>query len=280
MPGQAPPPPSGTAARPLHSLRRPPQLPHEFRMQFPDVCGPRLYEMPGISTLAGCRVKCLWRNCMRMCVDQDVPWPACIRNLSRETGVAFARAGRASDETAIAFAGEKWAFFVPFSGAEVSSVSTLAIQGCAVVMVVSRWSASAVAEVLLVSTSLRHSSLSAKKFAQRTKNGPQSAVCGVLGEVFRENTAGVVAPGELFRGTAAEQSVPGEFCRATSRALPPPGDRHLRWNRRPTRWNHHKRMGMKKALPKECLVETQNPHRWIAPRGAAARPEGLEPPTF
>ena len=43
---------------------------------------------------------------------------------------------------------------------------------------------------------------------------------------------------------------------------------------------HHKRMGMKKALPKECLVEMQNPHRWIAPRGAAARPEGLEPPTF
>ena len=119
----------------------------QFRMQFPDVCGPLLYEMPGISTLAGCRVKCLWRNCMRMCVDQDVPWPACIRNLSRETGVAFARAGRASDETAIAFAGDKWAFLVQFSGAEVSSVSTLAIQGCAVVMVVSRWSASAVAEV-------------------------------------------------------------------------------------------------------------------------------------
>ena len=236
----------GTAARPLHSLRRPPQLPHEFRMQFPDVCGPLLYEMPGISTLAGCRVKCLWRNCMRMCVDQDVPWPACISNLSRETGVAFARAGRASDETAIAFAGEKWAFFVPFSGAEVSSVSTLAIQGCAVVMAVSRWSASAVAEVSLVSTSLRHSSLSAKKFAQlglmvgvsakkfaqRTKNGPQSAVCGVLGEVFRENTAGVVAPGELFRGTAAEQSVLGEFCRTTSQVHPLLRDHHLGSNRR------------------------------------------------
>ena len=42
----------------------------------------------------------------------------------------------------------------------------------------------------------------------------------------------------------------------------------------------HKRMGMKKALPKECMVEMQNPHRWIAPRGAAARPKGLEPPTF
>ena len=66
------------------------------------------------------------------------------------------------------------------------------------VMVVSRWPASVVAEVSLVSTSLRHSCLcakkfallglmvgvSAKKFAQRTKNGPQSAFCGVLGEFF------------------------------------------------------------------------------------------------
>ena len=90
---------------------------------------------------------------MRMCVDQDVPWPACIRNLSRETGVAFTRASRASDETTIAFAGEKWVFLVRFSGAEVSSVSTLAVQERAVVMVVSRWSASAVAVVLLVSMS-------------------------------------------------------------------------------------------------------------------------------
>ena len=217
---------------------------------------------------------------MRMCVDQDLPWHAYIGNLSRETGVAFTRAGRASDETAIAFAGEKWAFFVPFSGAEVSSVSTLAIQGCAVVMVVSRWSASAVAEVSLASTSLRHSSLSAKKFAQRTKNGPQSAVCGVLGEVFRENTAGVVAPGELFRGTAAERSVLGEFCRTTTQARLLLGYLRLGSNRKAACWERHRRMGMKKALPKECLAETQNPHRWIAPRGAAARPEGLEPPTF
>ena len=170
----------------------------------------------------------------------------------RETGVAFARAGRASDETAIAFAGDKWAFLVQFSGAEASSVSTLAIQGCAVVMVVSRWSASAVAEVSLVSTSLRHSSLSAKKFAQRTKNGPQSAVCGVL----------------------------GEFCRTTTQARLLLGYLRLGSNRKAACWERHRRMGMKKALPKECLVEMQNPHRWIAPRGAAARPEGLEPPTF
>jgi len=42
-----------------------------------------------------------------MRVDQDVPWPACIGNLSRETVIAFAGADRASTETAIAFAGEK-----------------------------------------------------------------------------------------------------------------------------------------------------------------------------
>ena len=35
-----------------------------------------------------------------------------------------------------------------------------------------------------------------------------------------------------------------------------------------------------KSTPEGVLVEMQNPHRWIAPRGAAARPEGLEPPTF
>ena len=46
-----------------------------------------------------------------------------------ETGVAFARAGRASDETAIAFAGEKWAFLVQFSGAVVMVVSQLP-HGC------------------------------------------------------------------------------------------------------------------------------------------------------
>ena len=40
----------------------------------------------------------------------------------------------------------------------------------------------------------------AKKFAQRTKNGPKSAVCGVLGEFFRENTVVGAALGEFCRG--------------------------------------------------------------------------------
>ena len=121
---------------------------------------------------------------MRMRVDQDVPWPACIGNLSRETVIAFARAGRASTETAIAFADEKWAYLARISVALVLSVSMSVVQGRALVMVVSRWSASVAAEVSLVSTSSRHSCLCAKKFAQRTKNSPKSAVCGVLGEFF------------------------------------------------------------------------------------------------
>ena len=80
-------------------------------------------------------------------------------------------------------------------------------------MVVSRWPASVAAEVLLVSKSARGRVLcakkfallglmvgvGAKKFALRTKYGPKSAVCGVLGEFFRENTAGGVVLGELFR---------------------------------------------------------------------------------
>ena len=82
-----------------------------------------------------------------------------------ETDVAFARAGRVSDETVIAFAGEKWAFFVRFSVAEASSVSAVAVEGRAVVMAVSRWPASAAAEVLLVSISPRGCVLCANKFA-------------------------------------------------------------------------------------------------------------------
>ena len=122
-----------------------------------------------------------------------LPPPRGIASLSRETAIAFACAGRAPIETGIAFAGEKWVFFVHFSvavvssvstlavqgralvmavscwpasaGAEASSVSMLAVQGRALVMVVSCWPASVAAEVSLVSTSPCHSCLCAKKFA-------------------------------------------------------------------------------------------------------------------
>ena len=82
-----------------------------------------------------------------------------------ETPVAFAGAGRASTETVIAFAGEKWAFLACFSVAVVTVVSTVAGQGRAVVMGVSCWPASVVAEVSLVASSPRHSVLCEKKFA-------------------------------------------------------------------------------------------------------------------
>ena len=157
---------------------------------------------------------------MREAVETGVAFARAGR-ASDETDIAFARAGSAPTETAIAFAGAKWAFWVRFSVAEVMVVSMVAVLGRALVpavscwpasvvaevMAVSRWSASVVAEVSLVSTSPRHSCLcakkfallglmvgvSAKKFALRTKYGPKSVVCGVLGELFRENTAGGVA---------------------------------------------------------------------------------------
>ena len=85
------------------------------------------------------------------------------------------------------------------------------------VMVVSRWPVSVVVEVSLVSPSPPKCVLcakkfalrglvvgvSAKKFAQRTKHGPQSAFCGVLGEIIRGNAAGGAVLGEFFRGPAA-----------------------------------------------------------------------------
>ena len=70
-----------------------------------------------------------------------------------ETGVAFARSYVPGDETTVAFAGEKRSFLVRFLVAEVSSVSTGAVQGRAVVAV--------------VAPSRRHRLLCAKKFALR-----------------------------------------------------------------------------------------------------------------
>ena len=55
-----------------------------------------------------------------------------------QTGVAFAGAGRAVTETGVASAGEKKLFLARFSGAEVSSVSRVPVQGRALVMVVSQ----------------------------------------------------------------------------------------------------------------------------------------------
>ena len=131
-----------------------------------------------------------------------------------ETGVAFARSYVRGVETVIAFAGEKRAILVRFSVAVVLLVSMVAVQGCAVVVGVSCWSASVAAEVSLVSKSPRGCVLCARKFAllglmvgecvnrfaQRTREGLESAFCGVLGEFFCENTVVGAALGEPCRG--------------------------------------------------------------------------------
>ena len=67
------------------------------------------------------------------------PQPGPVDQVARlsETIVTFARLCVSGFETAIAFAGEKWAFLVQFSGAEVMAVSTVPCCGCAVVLLVS-----------------------------------------------------------------------------------------------------------------------------------------------
>ena len=91
--------------------------------------------------------------------------------------------------------------FVRFSVAE-APVSTLVVQGRALVMVVSRWLASVVAVVSLVASSPRGCVLCAKKFALQAQNGRKTLFSGSLGELFRGSVGGGAAPGELFRGRA------------------------------------------------------------------------------
>ena len=82
------------------------------------------------------RAKFGWRWCRR---SPRVPQPGSVDQVARwrETPVAFARWCLGGSETAIAFAGEKWAFLVRFSGAEVMAVSVVPCWGCAVVLLVS-----------------------------------------------------------------------------------------------------------------------------------------------
>ena len=87
-PGQALPPPTGTAAGPSGALHTggawllmcywvrcfearpgpaPRRVPYpQFRMQFPDTCSSSLSEKPGISMITFQSMKCAWGNCMRV----------------------------------------------------------------------------------------------------------------------------------------------------------------------------------------------------------------------
>ena len=151
-----------------------------------------------------------------------------------ETGIAFAGAGRASNETGIAFAGENWVFLARFSLALVLSVSMVAVLGRALVMLVSRWSASAVAVVMVVSQLTRGCVLcakkfalrglvvgvSAKKFAQRTKNGPKWRFLACWAEFFAEMPLEGLCWASFF--AIQQPQVPvGELCRAVALAAGP-----------------------------------------------------------
>ena len=130
-------------------------------------------------------------------------WPCRPGVRLPETVVAFAGAGRASIETVIAFAGEKWVFLVQFSGAEVMPVSAVPCWGRAVVVLVSMsprcraWCAIFFALLGLMV------GVSATKFAQRAQNGPNSAFLRSLGEFFCGNAAGGAVLGVFFRDPAA-----------------------------------------------------------------------------
>ena len=93
-----------------------------------------------------------------------MPQPGPVGQADRlsETAIAFAGAGRVATETGIAFAGEKWVYLVRFSGVLVTVVSTVAVQGRAVVMMAPCWPASAAAEVSLVAKSPRAGSYARK----------------------------------------------------------------------------------------------------------------------
>ena len=135
--------------------------------------------------------------------------------------MAFARSYVPGVETDVAFAGEIRVFLVRFSVAVVSSVSTVAVQGRAVVTAVSYWPASAVAEASMVSKSPRRRVWRVKKFALRARNTPNLTFLRLLGEFCRENTDGAVALGEFCRGLSGGEGVLGEFCRACRTATVP-----------------------------------------------------------
>ena len=203
---------------------------------------------------------------MHCCANRCIGSASSATHWRTETGVAFARAGRASIETAIAFADEKELFLVWFSGAEVMLVSRVRVWGRAVVMVVSCWPASVAAKVSLVSTPPRVCVLCAKKFALRTKNGPKLTVYGM--------------PGELFRGTAAERSVLGEFCRTTTQV-------------RPTAWRPSSQIeqgtdllgppradGHEKSTPEGVLGRNAEPPPMDRTEGGRCAPEGTRTPNL
>ena len=103
-----------------------------------------------------------------------------------ETSITFARLCLCGIETAVAFAGEKWAFLVQFVNAKVMAVSAVPCWGRAVVIVVSCLPASVAAEVSLVAKSPRAGSY-ARKSSPCSITTPQiRRFCACWASIFTE----------------------------------------------------------------------------------------------
>ena len=117
-------------------------------------------------------------------------------------------------------------FAIPRDGGSIPPISTtwplqVAVQGRAVVTVVSRWPASVVAVVLLVSISPRRRVRCAKKFAL---HGLIVGLCAKKFALRARNTPNLTflrLLGEFCRGLSGGGAVPGEFCRVCRPATVP-----------------------------------------------------------
>ena len=101
-----------------------------------------------------------------------------------------------------------------FSVAEVMVVSMVAVQGRAVVLLVSMPPSCRASCAKKFSLRGLMVCVSAKKFALHARNTPQWAFSGVLGELFRGSASGEAVLGEFFRGNAAGGPLLGESFRA------------------------------------------------------------------
>ena len=121
-----------------------------------------------------------------------------------ETVIAFACLCRCGIETAVAFAGEKWAFLVQLLGVEVMPVSAVPCWGRAVLLLVSMSPCFCVLCAKFFALLGLGVGASAKKFALHAQNGRKTQFFGLLGEFFRGSAAGGAVLGELFRGGPQE----------------------------------------------------------------------------
>ena len=180
--GQAPPPPTGAAAWPSGS---------SGARNTSDGGGFALHEA-------------CWRRVVGVSDAHVVQFPPFGGVASHGYRVWALSTGRPGvSETVIVFAGEQWCWW--FQRRRVVAPRARHFSPCSARCGCER------EKVLPASLVDRES---AKKFAPRAQNGPNSAFLCLLGELFRGRAAGGAVPGELFRGNATGGAVLGELFRA------------------------------------------------------------------